>query len=139
MKVKNVNPLQGIQNGLKDVDLSRVMKRQNLVLRKKRAKVTAFQLRCLKNILHMTKWGGWPSHTAPPCPTTSKVNCRQAKICLVVPSTGRAPDTIHHDIRPQSTGEMAGIQNSRNLDINHSSTLRRRIGRNVRRHGDRIP
>jgi hypothetical protein len=42
MKVKNVNLPQGIQNELKGVDLSRVMKRQNLVLRKKRAKITAF-------------------------------------------------------------------------------------------------
>ena len=48
MKVKNVNLLQGIQNGLKDVNLSRIMKRQNLVLRKKHAKVTAFPLRCMK-------------------------------------------------------------------------------------------
>jgi hypothetical protein len=93
MKVKNVNLPQGIQNELKGVDLSRVMKRQNLVLRKKRAKVTAFPLRCMKNILHMTQWGRWLSHAAPPCSTTSNIAAKRksALPCLQHDEPGSNP------------------------------------------------
>jgi hypothetical protein len=98
------------------------MKRQNLVLKKKAqssqpSRYVAWKTAC-------AGLNGVGGHAAPHCPT----HRRRAKIRLAGPSTRRAPDTTHHDIRPRRTGETAGIQTLLNLEATHSSILRRRTG-----------